>query len=139
MHPDLRLTPAPQHGVPVVHGQALNSNGETGKSIWGKAAKWVLYYGPIKGNPMSIAIFDHPDNLRHPTTWHARDYGLVAANPFGLHYFHGAEKNSGAYTIKQNEERRFRYRILFIKGIATAEEINQRFATFADPQQAEQK
>lgn len=137
-HPDLRLTRAPQHGVHDVHGQALNSNGETGKSIWGKAAKWVLYYGPIDGNPMSIAIFDHPENLRHPTTWHARDYGLVAANPFGLHYFQGAEDGAGAYKIKQDEKLQLRYRVLFIKGIATAQEINQRFAAFAASPQVEQ-
>ena len=33
-----------------------------------------------------VAIFDHPSNPQHPTTWHARQYGLIAANPFGLNH-----------------------------------------------------
>ena len=81
---------------------------------------------------MSIAFFDHPDNLRYPTTWHARDYGLVAANPFGLHHFQGTEKGAGAYTIKRGDELRLRYRIVFIKGMTTAEQLNQRYGVFAD-------
>ena len=132
-HPDLRLTAAPKDGVKEVFGQALNSSGEVGKSIWGKAAKWVLYSGPIDGVPMSVAVFDHPSNLRHPTTWHARDYGLVAANPFGLHYFQGQPKNAGVYTIRKGENLRLRYRAVFMKGNATAKEVNQRFEAFSSP------
>ncbi len=132
-HPDLRLTAAPEDGVEAAYGRAFNSNGEFGKSIWGKTAKWVLYSGPIDGIEMSVAIFDHPSNLRHPTTWHARDYGLVAANPFGLHYFQGQPKNAGAYTIREGENLRLRYRVVFMKGNATANEVNQRFAAFASP------
>jgi len=39
--------------------------------------------------PIVVAIFDHPRNPSHPTWWHARDYGLFAANPFGVHDFTG--------------------------------------------------
>lgn len=131
-HPDLRLTANPKEGVKLVFGSALNSNGETDKNIWAKPAKWVLYQGPIGGTPMSIAIFDHPKNLRHPTTWHARDYGLVAANPFGLHHFTGAKKGAGAYTIKAGETLTLRYRAVFIQGIATAAEVEEKFAQFAE-------
>ncbi len=131
-HPDLRLSADPKDGVEKVFGQAYNSNGETGKTIWGKSAKWVMYGGPIDGTPMSIAIFDHPSNLRHPTTWHAREYGLVAANPFGLHYFKGQEKGTGAYTIKNGGELTLKYRALFMKGVPDAGELNRRFDQFAE-------
>jgi len=130
-HPDLRLTADPKDGVEEVFGSALNSNGETGKSIWGKPAKWVLYYGPIDGTPMSIAIFDHPNNLRHPTTWHARDYGLVAANPFGLHDFLAQPKGTGDYTIKQGDSLMLRYRVVFMAGIATAKGVEAMWEAFA--------
>jgi hypothetical protein len=110
----------------------LPVGGESGNAIWGKAAKWVLYSGLIDDAPMSVAILDPPTNLRHPTTWHACDYGLVAANPFGLQYFQGQAKNSGDYMIKLGEELQLRYPVVFIRGIATAEEINRRFAAF-DP------
>ena len=82
----MRLSPDEKRGVEKVTGQALNSNGTSGKSIWGESAKWVYYWGTINDKAVGIAIFDHPSNLRHPTAWHAREYGLVAANPFGLHY-----------------------------------------------------
>ena len=105
----------------------------SGKEIWGKNAKWLLYQGPIDGKPMSIAMFDHPENLRHPTTWHARDYGLVTANPFGLHHFLGKEKGSGAYRLKDGETLTLRYRVEFLNGLATPEEIESRYRAFCTP------
>ena len=83
----IRTNPARRLKGSAAKGQAINSAGDTGKALWGKKAAWVNYYGPIKGETCGIAMFDHPGNLRYPTTWHARDYGLVAANPFGLSYF----------------------------------------------------
>src|SRR2546426_6254040 len=66
----------------------VNSTGATGeKRIWGKRADWVDYYGNVAGEDVGIAIFDHPENFRHPTYWHARGYGLFAANPFGTREF----------------------------------------------------
>ena len=132
MHPDLRLTPNPRKGVTEVFGSALNSVGEAGKDIWGKPAKWVLYQGPIDGTPMSIAIYDHSTNFRHPTTWHARDYGLLAANPFGMHYFLGKAKGAGAYVLKSRDSLTLRYRAEFIRGIATANDIENRYQVFVD-------
>lgn len=132
-HPDLRLNPRPSHGVTEVFGKAINSEGVEGKQIWGKNAKWLLYQGPIDGTPMSIAMYDHPSNLRHPTTWHARDYGLVTANPFGLHHFLGKEKGSGAYEIKEGETLTLRYRVEFFRGLVTPEEIEARYNAFCTP------
>ena len=40
------------------------------------------------GTPQVVTLMDHPSNLRHPTWWHARDYGFMAANPFGRAAFH---------------------------------------------------
>src|SRR5262249_6648822 len=55
----------------------VNANGATGeKSIWGKRSEWVDYYGQVAGEDLGIAILDHPQNLRSPTYWHARAYGL---------------------------------------------------------------
>ena len=76
---------------------------------------------------MSIAMYDYPTNLGHPTTWHARDYGLVTANPFGQHHFLGKKKGAGAHKVKKGKELTLRYRIEFIGGAATAESITRRF------------
>ena len=132
-HPDLRLSARPKHGVTEVFGKAVNSEGVSGKEIWGKSAKWLLYQGPIDGKPMSIAMYDHPDNLRHPTTWHARDYGLVTANPFGLHHFKGMEKGAGEYEIKKGDSLTLRYRVEFFDGLSTTDEIKQHYQEFCKP------
>ena len=129
-HPDLRLTADADSGVNNVYGNAINSEGTTGKNVWGKRAKWILYFGSIDGDPVSLAMFDHPSNFRHPSTWHARDYGLIAANPFGLHYFLGKEKGAGKYAIEQGGCLQLRYRVEFFKGIVTPEEVKRKFRTF---------
>jgi hypothetical protein len=82
-------------------GHMVNSTGATGeKGIWGKRANWVDYDGNVEGEDVGIAVFDHPDNLRHPTYWHARAYGLIAANPFGLREFTHDRHQDGSYPIQ---------------------------------------
>ena len=131
-HPDLRLTAKPDAGVAEVFGSAINSAGVTGKDVWGKPAKWMLYFGEVDGNPVSIAMYDHPTNLRHPTTWHARDYGLVAANPFGMHHFLGKEKGAGAVKVADGKSLELRYRVEFFRGLATVEKIEEKYQAFAN-------
>jgi hypothetical protein len=81
-------------------GHMVNSAGATGeKGIWGKRADWVDYYGNVAGEDVGIAVFDHPDNFRHPTYWHARAYGLMAANPFGIREFTHDRREDGSYSI----------------------------------------
>ncbi len=126
-HPDLRLSPDEKRGVEKVFGQAFNSQGTTGKAIWGQKAKWVYYWGPVDEQVVGIAIFDHASNLRHPTTWHAREYGLVTANPFGLHHFQKQDKGAGTHTVKKGDQITFRYRVVFQLGQQTTDELNRQF------------
>lgn len=130
-HPDLRVTANQREGVIEVFGKALNSQGVTGKQVWGKPAKWMLYQGKIEGAPVAIAIYDHPNNLRHPATWHARDYGLVAANPFGMHHFLGKKKGTGSYTVKQGESLNLRYRVEFFRGQVDAQIVENKWNAFS--------
>lgn len=130
-HPDLRLNAAPSRGVEEVFGSAVNSEGITGKAIWGKKAKWLLYKGMIDGKPMSIAMYDHPGNLRHPTTWHARDYGLVTANPFGMHHFLNKNKGAGAFRIAKDDDLALRYRVEFFRGEVSPSEVEACYQDFA--------
>ena len=83
----LRLAETMRLKGKVGHGHIVNSAGVRDGATWGKRADWCDYYGPVDGKTVGIAIFDDPRNPRHPTTWHVRDYGLFAANPFGLHDF----------------------------------------------------
>ena len=106
-HPSLRIDKG---------AVAKNSRGLKGKGIWGKRAEWLDYSGTVEGKRVGIAIFDHPSNLRHPTTWHARAYGLVAANPFGLHDFEGKAKGTGDHKVAKGESIRWKYRFVFHAG-----------------------
>jgi hypothetical protein len=92
-------------------GTAFNSAGDRDGAAWGKRATWVCYAAPVDGAPLSVAMFDHPENPVAPTYWHARDYGLFAANPFGAHDFANGPKDGGAVTLAAGGRLRFRYRV----------------------------
>ena len=105
-------------------GHCTNSEGDRDAAVWGKSARWVDYWGPVAGRTVGVAVLDHPANLRHPTHWHARDYGLVAANPFGLHDFTGAAKGAGDHAIPAGGTLQLRYLIVFHEGDAAAARID---------------
>ncbi len=125
-HPNLRLQGE------VANGQALNSAGDENKDLWGKAAKWVNYWGEVDGKSVGVSIFDHPKNPRHPTTWHARDYGLIAVNPFGYSYFYKGQNKRGDLTIKDGESVTFRYRFLFHGNGADKTKVENHYTDFAE-------
>jgi len=112
-------------------GRILNAEGLTDQAAWGKPSPWVDYSGPVAGKTIGIAIFDHPTSFRHPTTWHVRDYGLFAANPFGYHDF-GVNK-PGAYTLAPGEMLRLRYRVLLHEGDAAQAQVAAAYQGFAQP------
>jgi Family of unknown function (DUF6807) len=94
-------------------GHMVDSLGRLGESgIWGKRADWVDYYGRVNGEEVGIAIFDSPSSFRHPTYWHARGYGLFAANPFGISYFTHDKSRNGSYLIPAGGSLTFHYRVL---------------------------
>ena len=127
----VRVAPTLRTKGKVARGSMVNSEGGSGSGIWGKRARWCDYYGPINGKTVGIAIMDHPDNPRHPTWWHARDYGLCAANPFGLSYFEKKPKGTGDMEVKEGESVTFRYRVLVHNGTAADAEIGQRYEEYA--------
>ena len=97
-------------------GHIIQDTGVRDGDTWGKRARWCDYYGSVNGKTMGVAIFDHPNNPRHPTWWHVRDYGLFAANPFGVHYFEKKEAHEGDLKIAAGQSVTFRYRIILHEG-----------------------
>jgi hypothetical protein len=98
-------------------GHMVNSAGAEGeKAIWGKRADWVDYYGTIAGEELGVALFDSPRSFRHPTWWHARGYGLLAANPFAWREFYNDPEKDGSWTVPQGKELKFRYRVFIHHG-----------------------
>jgi hypothetical protein len=83
---------------------------------WGKRADWMDYSGTVSGEKLGIAIFDNPGNPGHPTYWHARGYGLFAANIFGRNAFTNKKEPEGTMTLQPGEKLRFRYRVVVHPG-----------------------
>jgi len=114
-----------------VSGHYRNSEGVEGyPDVWGKRARWMTLSGVVEGDSVTIAIFDHPSNVGFPTYWHARDYGLFAANPLGQAVFtDGAEALN--FSLDQGASTTFRYRIAVMDGAMPSEAVEQRYQAFA--------
>ena len=109
-----------------------NSEGlQTTEKIWGKRARWTDYTATIDGRQAGAALLDHPSNPKHPTWWHARGYGLNAANPFGERDFTGDKSRDGSLTIPAGGELNFRYRIVLHDGAGEPSRIDQLWNAFA--------
>lgn len=119
----LRLAPSleePARGAPETPrrtGKMVNAEGLEGEQqVWGKRSAWVDYFGEVEGEKLGVAIFDHPQNPKHPTFWHARSYGLFAANIFGEHDFMADKTRDGSITLEPGGKLRFRYRVVIHPG-----------------------
>jgi len=100
---------------------------------WGKPSPWVDYSGEIDGRELGLAIFDSPHNLRHPTTWHVRSYGLFTANCWGYSHFTGDESKRGDFTMPQDDSLNFVYRVYVHAGDAEAAKVGDCYLDFAYP------
>lgn len=116
LHPQLRVQGA------VASGELLNSEGQRGGEVWGRRARWIEASGAIDGEPIGVLLLDHPSNPRHPTWWHARTYGLLAANPFGQHDFEGVAPGTGDLTLAPGDELTLRYRVIVHTGRCSPEQ-----------------
>lgn len=117
-------------------GRITNAEGITDLEAWGKASPWVDYIGPVQGETLGVAILNHPESFRYPTTWHVRDYGLFAANPFGYGDFEYGS-GEGAHTIPPGESIRFRYRVILHEGDTEQADIGRAFRSYAQPPRVE--
>ena len=105
-------------------GDYRSSEGTTGDSVWSTRAKWLNLFGSINGEEVSLVICDHPKNFDYPTYWHARGYGLFAANPFGAYDFTNG-KLTIDYILPKGQSLTFRHRVIISSGKhLTDEEIN---------------
>jgi hypothetical protein len=102
----------------VANGNYITSAGKTGNAAWGSRGEWCKVYGRIGADSISVAIIDHPKNPNYPTFWHARGYGLFAANPLGEKVFTEG-KSALNLTLKKGETVTFRYRVVISSGKET--------------------
>jgi hypothetical protein len=119
-------------------GRLVNAEGVEGRTIWGKRAPWVDYSAIVEGKKLGIAIFDHPENPKHPTFWHARNYGLFAANPFGEHDFLRDRSLDGSISLRSGESITFRYRVLIHPGDEKDANVQKLYDSYAAAARASQ-
>lgn len=100
-----------KEGSSISNGNYLTSEGKEGDSAWSTRAKWCKLYGKMGTDSVSIVIIDHPKNPNYPTYWHARGYGLFAANPLGENIFTNGKRTTNL-TLKKGDTVTFRYRIV---------------------------
>ncbi len=116
----------------IANGNYLTSEGKQGDAAWSTRGKWCKVYGRINNDSVSISIIDHPKNPNYPTFWHARGYGLFAANPLGEKIFTNGKSSKNLH-LDKGETVTFRYRIVVEDGKITTstKRLNEIAANFA--------
>lgn len=115
-----------------INGNYITSEGKEGDSAWATRGNWCLLYGKKEGKTISIAMIDHPKNIGYPTYWHARGYGLFAANPLGQKIFSNGKQTLN-FKLQKGSSVTFRYRIVIAEGDEklSNKTINQLAAAFS--------
>nr|WP_246224748.1 PmoA family protein [Spirosoma terrae] len=99
-----------------VTGMYHSSEGIEGDAVWGTRGKWMNLTGNINGENVSVLLIDHPQNVGYPTYWHARGYGLYAANPLGPSVLTNGKAPAMNYTLPAGKSVTFRYRLVINSG-----------------------
>jgi hypothetical protein len=113
-----------------VNGTYLTSEGKKGDAAWGTRGRWCNLSGLVGEEPVTITILDHPANPGFPTYWHARGYGLFAANPLGEKVFSEGKQELN-FSLAARASVTFRYRILISSAIVTPETTEAAYKDFA--------
>ena len=114
-----------------VNGVYLTSEGIKGAAAWGTRGRWNTLTGKVGDEMVSVAIFDAPGNPGYPTYWHARGYGLFAANPLGQKEMSGG-KDVLNFAIEPNQRVTFRHRIHIVTGGLTPDQADAAWKQFAE-------
>jgi hypothetical protein len=125
-----RPTKVEAAGTTDATGVYLTSEGVKGGAAWATRGRWCSLTGHTGTHAVTIAIFDSPNNPGYPTYWHARGYGLFAANPLGRSIF-DPKQPAFNFTIEKNQAAVFRYRVLLYSRDAKVDELNREADTFA--------
>jgi hypothetical protein len=120
---------APAGATPAT-GSYLTSEGARGGAAWGTRGRWCALTGRTGNHVASIAIFDRPDNPGYPTYWHARGYGLFAANPLGRDIF-DPKQPALNFTLEKGQSATFRYRVVLYSSAASPAQLDREADAFA--------
>jgi hypothetical protein len=103
----------------------LFSDGTTSDRPTPKIADWCDLSGKLDGGKKltgGIAMFDHPENPRHPTPW----YGGTGPG----HYFNAAFLFNEPMTVAADEKLAFLYRVLVHDGMLDAPQLQAAYEQY---------
>ena len=114
-----------------VTGLYTSSEGLKGDAVWGTRARWMALSGHVGDEDVVLLLLDHPKNPGYPTYWHARGYGLFAANPFGPKAFSNGKEKERPFSIEAGQPAVFRHRLAILPGPFSAEKAEAAWKAFA--------
>jgi hypothetical protein len=124
-----RPTTVPRLDNTGVTGTYLSAEGKVNDDVWGTRARWTTLSGVIERDTVTVAMFDHPKNPGFPTYWHARGYGLFAANPLGQKIFSNGKQELN-FTLKNGQSQTFRHQVMILNGTRSASQIEPYYVAF---------
>ena len=113
-----------------VTGNYRSSEGLEGDAVWGTRGRWATLSGQVNGEPVRIAILDHPSNPGFPTYWHARGYGLFAANPLGQKILSSGKEELNM-RLAPGQSTTFRHRVLIMSGPTVTQQMEPYYQAFS--------
>ncbi len=109
-----------------VTGLYHSSEGKEGDAVWGTRGRWVALSGRLGEEDVTLTLLDDPKNPGAPTYWHARGYGLFAANPLGQKVFSNGKEELNL-KLAAGASTTFHYRIVVSSGKFEAPRIEALF------------
>lgn len=110
-----KVTDVPTMNNEGITGNYKSSEGMEGHNVWGTRANWVSLSGTVKGENVKVIILDNPTNPGFPTYWHARGYGLFAANPLGQKVMSEGKEELN-FKLEKGKSVVFKYKVMIYSG-----------------------
>jgi hypothetical protein len=129
---DLRCQLATGGTVTSSSGASATPGTKGTLKLWGEQADWHDYSGTRGEATMGLAIFDHPKNAFR-AAWHTRDYGLMAANPFGraVSGFPSRKEQTELVRLEKGTSLTLNYALFAHTGDATTGKVQQAYKTYS--------
>jgi hypothetical protein len=113
-----------------VNGSYTSSEGLAGDKVWGTRGRWCALSGKVEGEDVVLLMLDHPKNPGYPTYWHARGYGLFAANPLGQAALSNGKETLNFF-LPPKASVTFRHRLVLLPGPFSKERAEREASAFA--------
>ncbi len=107
----LRLAPELRVEGRFARGRLENAEGLRDAACWGRPSAWCLAEGPLEGRLVRVEMRDRAIDATRPMRWHARNYGLLAANVAGRRAFDGEVAEDGARRITRDAPLRLAFEV----------------------------